>query len=85
MMSEQEEITISQAVERCLSNALGSQGSMITGFLGVVTYMNEEGDQYWSFLRSEHATAIGDLGMARVITKTVEGTVDHLMYASGDE
>jgi hypothetical protein len=86
-MSEQaaEGITISQSVEAHLSNILGAQGQMITGYLGIVTYLDDDGNNCWSFLRSEHATATGDLGMARVITKHVENDVDHLMFCNHDD
>lgn len=80
----EEGLTLSQAVEQCLANGLGQNGSMITGFLGIVCYMNEDGDNCWTFMRSEHATATNDLGMARIITKQVEADVEHLMFCTHD-
>lgn len=47
--------TISQAVEKNVSDILGANGCMITGFLGIVTYIDTDGDNCWSFMRSDHA------------------------------
>lgn len=82
---EVREVSIAESVEEHLAEILGSQGAMFTGYLGVVTYLAENGDNVWTFLHSENSTATQDLGMARIITKTVERAVDYLMDAESEE
>lgn len=76
----QEEVTLAKLVEGVLAQALGQHGAMITGYLGVVTYMDDEGNHCWSFLRSEEATATNELGMAHTILKIVDAAVDEAYF-----
>jgi hypothetical protein len=67
-----EDDVLSTVTEAVLRDAIGGAGGMLTGFLGLVTFMDEEGRRYYRLLAGTEQNTITSLGMQRMMTHLVE-------------
>jgi hypothetical protein len=74
-MSEQQvpndQDVLSAVVESALNEAIGTAGGILTGFLGLVTFLDEDGERFYRLVAGTEQNTILSLGMSRAIDKLV--------------
>ena len=63
---------LSLAVESSLQEVMQANGLMLTGVIGLVTFMDLEGTRYMRLLAGADCNEISSLGMARKMTMMIE-------------
>jgi hypothetical protein len=69
------EDVLSVVVEAVLNEAIGSDGGMLTGFLGLVTFMDEQGTRYFRLVAGSEQNSITSLGRSSMIDSLVRGQI----------
>lgn len=77
--------TLSDHVQKSIEEYVGSFGGMTTGFIGLVTYMNNEGHRGWTVVVGDEQSVMASLGMVRVLEKTIDAQTDVLLFGDGDD
>jgi hypothetical protein len=73
--SERVDQRIREVVEEELAKS--GRGGMMTGFLGIITYIDEDGDQCWA--RAGEVPIITAVGMAETLSMSVGAEVHNRM------
>lgn len=86
-MSDEEmtHATLSDHVQKSIEEYVGSFGGMTTGFIGLVTYLNGEGNRGWTVIVGDEQSVMASLGMVTVLQKTIDAQTDVLLFGDGDE
>jgi hypothetical protein len=69
------EDVLSTVVESTLNEAISTGGGLLTGFLGLVTFLDEEGTRYYRLVAGAEQNTITSLGMARMLSALVDQQV----------
>lgn len=63
---------VSSAMETAAQEAIGSEGGIITGFIGMANYLNAEGKSCWATLSGDNQSVVITLGMTKLLQMHVE-------------
>jgi hypothetical protein len=72
--------TLSDHVQKSIEEYVGSFGGMTTGFIGLVTYMNNEGQRGWTVIVGDEQSVMASTGMMKVLEKTIDAQLDVLLF-----
>lgn len=75
---------ITSAVEDALAEALSDEGSVATGFIGAVSYLDREGTRCWTVFAPEDQATTVTLGLSRVIDLTAEAQANEAIYGAAE-
>lgn len=63
-----------------INACLQPQQGMITAFIGLINYMDSDGQQYWSFVSMDGQSITQSAGMRDVLDKIVDGQLNDAMF-----
>lgn len=87
--SKPEPVRISEAISQRLSDAINAVlaeelgGGFLSGFIGLVKYMDNDGDNNWSFVAMGDQSLDTSVGMLRIANKITERQIEEV-WGLGD-
>ena len=76
---------VSAAVEKASRDTVADSGGMITGFVSLVTFIDNDGCRCWAMATGEDQSLAQSLGMADILESMIRAQVEVAFMASPDE
>lgn len=67
---------VTEATESALSEIIGTNGGIMTAFVGIVTLLDENGEQRYVMLENDNMTFTLALGMSELLNMNLRHTIN---------
>lgn len=74
---------MSDAAAKALGETAGESGGFITGFVGLVEYIDDDGDHCWSLLIADNQRVSVSHGLSTTLGKLMDAQLDDALF--GDD
>ena len=58
---------LSDALEKSLQDTLSARGDMLTGFVGLATYIDKDGEKMWTVFCGDNQGTVATMGMVNLL------------------
>jgi hypothetical protein len=72
---------LSAVIQAAANEEIGRVGGLVTGILGLATFIDADGDRQWCLFTGEEQHMAISLGMAKIIRMTVEGQAAEIIFS----